>query len=75
MRAAAYGVGNGYQGVAGKTVQRACAMALAAIGENPDDLPFAQLYLPAPPIPARRNCCTPRLRTWKMRARCLRWMR
>jgi signal transduction histidine kinase len=28
-----------------KTVQRACAMALAAIGENPDDLPFAQLYL------------------------------
>ncbi|MYM67872.1 response regulator [Pseudoduganella sp. FT55W] len=36
-----------------KTVQGACAMALAVIGENPSDLPFAQLYLAGGDNPAQ----------------------
>jgi hypothetical protein len=55
-----------------KTVQRACAMALAAIGENPDDLPFAQLYLTtADSGPAQLLHATPA----DEGARAVRWMR
>jgi signal transduction histidine kinase len=36
-----------------KTVQGACAIALATIADNPDDVPFAQLYLAADAGPAQ----------------------
>ncbi|NYE60680.1 signal transduction histidine kinase [Duganella sp. 1224] len=36
-----------------KTVQGACAIALATIADNPDDVPFAQLYLAGDTGPAQ----------------------
>nr|WP_315251492.1 GAF domain-containing protein [uncultured Duganella sp.] len=36
-----------------KTVHGACAIALATIADNPDDVPFAQLYLAGEGAPAR----------------------
>ncbi|MYM24907.1 response regulator [Duganella sp. FT135W] len=36
-----------------KTVQGACTMALSVVSENPNDLPFAQLYLASDANPAQ----------------------